>query len=417
MTTAISMSHQTAPVGTRERFALPPNARTALLERAAELGGGAALLGTCNRLELYVSAEIPPAALLDVVATTSGAPAELTHRAFRPYQGNDAVDHLFRVAAGLDSLVLGEAEILGQVRTAFSEAVAAGTTDRTITHLFHSAIRTGRRARVETAIGAHSVSISALAARLADQHFDGLRDRTAIVVGAGNAGRLAASALRDRGIGRLIIANRTIETAQVLAESLAAEPVSLDAVPTLLPVADIVLTSIGAGVSIISSTAVEAALSRREGAPMLLIDIAVPRDIDQAAAAIPGVTLFDVDHLEALATENAALRKAEVAAVERIVAASHADFATWAEQRAAIPTIRDLTGWADTVRARQLARALGGSGLSPEERERILPLLDSFSRSLVHQILHRPISAAREGPGPRNLAALRELFDLDQPED
>ncbi|HET7737302.1 MAG TPA: glutamyl-tRNA reductase [Tepidiformaceae bacterium] len=416
MTTAISMSHQTAPVGTRERFALAPDARAALLERAAEVGGGAALLGTCNRLELYVSAEIPPRALVELVASATTGSPELTRRAFRPYQGSDAVEHLFRVAAGLDSLVLGEAEILGQVRTAFSEAVAAGTTDRTITHLFHSAIRTGRRARAETAIGAHSVSVSALAARAADQHFDGIRERTAIVVGAGDAGRLAASALRDRGIGRLIIANRTFETARVLAESLRAEVVPLDALPSVLPAADIVLTSIGAGIPVISVKGAEAAMAQREGATMLLIDIAVPRDIDPAAGEVPGVTLLDVDHLEGLAAENAALRKAEVSAVEGIVAASVADFATWAEQRAAIPTIRDLTGWADTVRARQVARALKGSGLSPEERERILPLLESFSRSLVQQILHPPISAAREGPGPRNLAALRELFDLDSSE-
>ena len=414
MITAISISHARAAVAVRERFALSGEKRGNLLASLrASTGRGVAVVATCNRLEVYATGAVEARTLLEPVMSATGVSDDGCARAFVTFDGLDAVRHLFRVATGLESLVLGESEILGQVRTSFSEAAAAKVTDPVIDHLFHSAVRAGRRARAETAIGSHSVSVSALTARVALQHLGSLAGHTALIVGTGEAGRLAATVLRDLGISRLIVSNRTLASAQVLAESLSGEAVSIDRLEETLPHADVVIACAGAGAYLLGIDAVRHAMELREGLPMIFLDIGVPRDIDPAVAQLANVTLVDLDALAAFATENAARRQAEVAGAERIIDDCVAEFAAWIDVQAVAPTIRSLATWAELTRQRQVARALRHGELTVSERERLAPVIDALSRSLVKQILHRPVAAMRGGAaGGRQAEAVRALFDL-----
>jgi len=275
------ISHQSAPVALRERFAFSAEELPGALQTLATDFAGAAILSTCNRTEVYVASATEPGreALIRGLARAKGEP-EHDGGAFYHLEGIDAAGHLFRVAGGIESLVVGEHEILGQVRAAFTAATGAHTSTPVLARLFHTAIRTGRRARAETEIGGHGLSVSATAVTLSRRTLGDLRDKVVLIVGAGEAASLAASALAQQGAGRMLVTTRTFERAQDIALELGASAYPFAELPRLLSEADIAISSTAAPGHVIESADVAAAMASRPDRPLVIVDIAVPRDVD-----------------------------------------------------------------------------------------------------------------------------------------
>jgi glutamyl-tRNA reductase len=406
--TLVGINHHTAPVAVRERFAFAPEELPAVLPR---FGGPAVLLSTCNRTEVYLAVHHPIApasvvALLRELRGHAGAPDE----AFYDRRDLDAARHLFRVAAGIESMVLGESEILGQVRNAFAAATAANAHNAVLSELFHSAIRVGRRARSETGIGRHAVSVSSTAVALARRTLGELASRTVLVVSAGEAGKLAARSLADHGASRVLVTNRTPGRARALAVELGGEPVAFGKLVPALAEADIVISSSAAPDYLIGPDEVAGAVARRDGRPLLMIDIAVPRDVDPAVREFPQVHLYDIDDLQALVEDGRNARARELSKVETIVDGAVARFAEWMRARGVVPTVAALRERAEALRAAELERTLRRlRGLSPEQRQAV----EALTGSLVKKLLHDPIGRLKGQDGERYVAAVRELYALD----
>jgi glutamyl-tRNA reductase len=416
--TMAGISHHTAPLHVRERFALPSDGIPDFLRRAHSRFGATALLETCNRLELYLSGEHERDRVLDFLARELDSPRETIDRHFHLRYGPDAVRHLYGVASGIDSMVIGESEILGQVRAAFSLSVSAGVDDAVLSRLFHTAIRTGRRARTETGIGRHALSVSSIAVQQARALFPNLEVATVLVLGAGEAGRLAAEALVDQGVRHVVVVNRTLERAEALAVDLGGRAVPLEALPEALAAAQVVIASTGATETLVDVPTVEAAAGRRDAEPLLIIDIGVPRDFDPGVREVPGVTYFDLDDLQAVAAGNADLRQGEVGEVRALVDAETGQFLEWWEQLQVIPTISALTERAERLRQGEVTKTLRRLRVDAAEREHVEGLVESLTRALVKQILHDPIAALRErGDRDVYVEATRRLFRLDDPTD
>jgi glutamyl-tRNA reductase len=407
----VGTSHKLAPVEVRERVALDGPAASALAHELGAEGFEAVCLSTCNRTELYVVAPEGD----DAREAASGALARLADGDLGShlYRLTDeaAALHLFRVAAGLDSMVPGEGEILGQVRAAYEGGACGPVLDK----LFRGALHAGRKARTETAIGESPASVSAAAAALAQQVFGELDGRRVLIVGAGEVGELAARNLASRGAQIAFVANRTPERAAALAARLGSEPLALDRLGDELAGADVVVSSTGAPGFVITREQVKAGIGRRRrGAPLFLIDLAVPRDVEPSVADLEGCFLYDIDDLEAVVAESLAGRRREAARAESIVAAEAAGFRDWLASLDLVPAITSLREHAEAIRTAELAKAEGRlGGLSESERRTV----ESLTSQIVNKLLHAPIvrakeSAAREGVGYAD--ALRHLFGLDE---
>ncbi len=417
MITLAGISHHTATLRVRERLTVPDEAVPALLRQAHErFAGGAALLTTCNRLELYVGGEHDPDAVLGFVAGALDAPRDVVDRHVRVRHNADAVRHLYGVASGIDSMVLGETEVLGQVRSAFSRTVQAETDDAVISRLFHTAIRTGRRARTETAISTHALSVSSIAAQQARALFDDLSHATVLVIGAGEAGQLAAQALAAHGVRDVLVTNRTFAHAEALAAELDGQAIPFEGLPDALVSAHVVVSASAAPAPLVDAAAMQAVMGRRDGAPLLIVDIGVPRDFDPAVRDLPGVEYRDLDDLQAIADRNAEARRGEVAAVETIVEEEAQRFVEWWEQLQVVPTISALTERVESLRRAELAKTLRRLHVSDADRAHIEELADTLSRAVAKQILADPIHVLRErGDRDVYLDAIRTLFRLTPP--
>jgi len=316
------------------------------------------------------------------------------------------------VAAGIDSMVLGESQILGQVRDAMSAATQAGTLNGVLSRVFHSAIAAGKRARSETEIGRHAISISSAAVALARRHAGDLRDKTILVLSAGSTGKLAARSLAESSGARILIANRTAEKAQLLAEEIggAARGVPLERLNEGLAEADVVITGTGAGGFVLGPEQLAVPVSRRNGRGLLLIDVAVPRDIDPAVRRIPNVSLFDIDDVESEAESGRTVRQAEVQRVQAIVEEEVAGFLAWWESLDVVPVISALRERAEEIRRAELARALRRlPDLDDESRRRI----EAMTSAIVKKMLDRPIARLKDGADKAlYMEALEDLFDL-----
>jgi glutamyl-tRNA reductase len=410
--TMVGISHQHAPLAVRERFALSGEGLAAAREEIAQRFGAGAIVATCNRLELYVSSDPGTGPLRRFVCEVSGADPVLAERYLRPRRDAEAARHLYAVAAGIDSMVLGESEILGQVRSAFSATVAAGADDAVISRLFHTAIGVGRRARTQTAIGRHALSISSIAAHHARDTLDDLTRATVLVVGAGEAGRLAASSLVDFGVGAVVVCNRTYEHAEALAKQLGGRAAPFAALDAELAVADVVLAATGAPEPLLSRDRVTAALAGDERGPMLIIDISVPRTAEPAVASIPGVTYRDIEDLQEVAAANARARAGEVERVQALVDEETARFVDWQARLQVVPTIAALTERAEQMRRAELAKTLRRLDASTQQREQ----LEAMTKALVRRILHDPIATLRErGDRDAYVDAAQRLFRLGEP--
>jgi glutamyl-tRNA reductase len=308
-------------------------------------------------------------------------------------------------------MVLGEAEILGQVRVAFAAATQAGTHNAVLSQLFHEAIRAGRRARSETHIGRNAVSVSSTAVALAKRTLGGLESRTVLVVSAGEAGKLAARNLAKHGASRLLVTNRSRERARELAADLEGDVVAFDKLGTAMSDADIVISASSAPEFLIEVKHVQQALESRNGRPLLLIDIAVPRDIDPVVREFPQVHLYDIDDLQAAVEENRSSRRAEVARVEKIVDEAVARFSAWLRERGVVPTVAALRERADVLRDEEIERTLRKlPDLTQKERAAV----EAMATALVKKLLHDPIGRLKGPDGERYVGSLRELFALDE---
>ena len=404
--TLAGVSHHRAPIELRERVALDLESCGAL---AARVGGEAVVLSTCNRTELYLvreeHAEEEAVRTLAELADDRGA--ELAAALYR-LRDEAAALHLFRVAAGLDSLVPGEGEILGQVRTAFEAGAPGPFLDR----LFRQALHAGRRVRLETAIGESPASVPSAAAALAQQVFEDLGGRRVLLLGAGKMSEATARNLVSRGAEIAVVANRTLEHGEELARRLGARALSLDAVDAELGDADVVVSATSASGHVLSRDAVAAALRARKGRPMLLLDLAVPRDLDPAINELDGCFLYDVDDLEAVVAETISGRRSEAARAERLVEEEAARFRDWHAALDVVPTIASLRALAEEIRDSELARA--GGRLSERERRHVESVTSQILAKLLHLPTIRMKEAAAAADGVVYADVVRHLFGLGE---
>ncbi len=416
----LGVSHRTAPVDLRERLDFSSRDVGAAVESLAARSSAteSVVLSTCNRSEIYVASADSGRAREELLAFL-GDYHQLAREAFLPHlfshEDTTAAHHLFRVAAGLDSLVLGEPQILGQVKDAFQAAAERRCTGPLLSKAFHWAFGVGKRVRTETALGEGAVSISFAAVALARKIFGRLEGRRVLVVGAGETSALTAQHLRSHGAGEIVITNRTAAAADVLANQVAGRAVPWTDMASSMALADIVVTATGSQRPIITRADVEAATGRKRVDPLFIIDIAVPRDVDPSVSEIEQVFLYNVDDLQGIVSENLARRGAEIARAEAIVSEELARFTSWHRSRRAIPTVVALRQRFDDIRRAELRRLEAKLGaLSPEARMRI----DEVTRLIVEKLLLEPTEQLKALPDEETQAAYTEavnrLFRLSE---
>ena len=414
----MGVSHRSAPLELLERCTV---AAADVPKRLGDLAScenvsEAVVVSTCNRTEAYVVAEKFHAAFGEVrdffCALSGAAPAQLSDHLYVHYD-DDAARHLFRVTSGLDSVVLGEHEILGQVRTAWDAARTEGTVGTVLNQLFRHGIGAGKRARTETDISRGTASISHAAVSMAKNHLDTLEGSRVLVVGAGEMAEGMIVALAAAGPAAVQVANRTPSHAEALAARVGGHHLPLASLEDALVEVDLLLTSTGATSVIVDHASVGAVIERRAGRPLLIVDIAVPRDVDPAVARLAGVTLLDMDDLARFADTGHVRRQAEVAAVESILVDETERFAADRSAREMAPLIESLRGRAEAVRQSEIERALAAY---PELDDGAREALERATAALVNKLLHQPTvalrTAAGKAKGDRLADSVRDLFDL-----
>ena len=411
---AIGLNHTTAPVGIRERVTFGPDIVVAALRSVTELPGvhEAVILSTCNRTEVYCYADADTLELTrEWLAGFHGLAVEDIAPYLYAHQGREAVYHLLSVASGLDSMVLGEPQILGQVKSAFQTAQDAGRTGKLLTRLFQHAFGTAKQVRTDTAIGDSPVSVAFAAVSLARQIFADLSEQTALLIGAGETVELAARHLLQNGIGRLIVANRTIARARELATQFNAYAIGLTEIPAHLPEADIVIASTASPVPILGKGTVESALKRRRHRPVFMVDIAVPRDIEAEVADLEDVYLYTVDDLDEVIQGNLQSRQEAAEQAREIITFQVDEFLGWMRSLDAVGLIQDYRRQAGRIRDEVLGKALRmlECGKPPEEA------LNFLAQTLTNKLLHTPSTQLREAGSAGQhelLRAANALFQL-----
>jgi glutamyl-tRNA reductase len=416
---AIGASHKTAPLALREKLALPEGRAAGVLGEltATDAIQEAVAISTCNRTELYLltsdAVEAESAALAILARQAGTRPTELLG-ALYSLHGTDAVRHLFSVAAGLDSMIVGEAEVQGQVKRSYELALVEGVTGPITNRLFRDALGTGKRVRTETAVGRSQVSVSSVAVKLAADMLGDLASRRVLIVGAGENGELTARALRERGVHTVFVANRHRDRAIGLAQRFGGTAVRFDELPAELERADIVVSSTASPHQIVGRAEMEVVARARAGRPLVLIDIAVPRDIDPAVRDLPGIALYDMDDLQREVARNLGGREAEAARARTVVDAEVERYDAWLASLDVVPTISALHGRGEQVVQAVLAENESRwESLSERDRERV----EAMARAIVTRLLHEPTlrlkGTGEDEPSYRHVHALRELFALD----
>jgi glutamyl-tRNA reductase len=416
MIVVVGLNHDTAPVAVREALAFPKDALPAALGRVREEAGlaEAVILSTCNRVEVYGRAVggAPLDAMAAFLARAHGRePTEIASHLYR-LEGEAAVRHAFRVAASLDSMVLGEAQILGQVKSAYLIAEKTGTLGSVLNALRNRSIAAAKRVRNETAIGRNAVSVSHVAVELARKIFGELRDRSVLLVGAGKMSELAARQMVRDGARASVLGGRTFEKAEQLAAALGGRAAPFEALRSELARADIVISGTGASGVIVHRQDVEAAQAARRGRPLFLIDIAVPRDIADDAASVSGVFLYDLDDVKTVAEANLRERKKEAAAAESILHDEIRGFLEWQRSLDVVPLLVELRKRADEIRKAEIEKARHRLGpLTPEQEN----ALEAATSGIVNKLLHGPTVQLKEMAGsgqPEHVGLIRKLFGL-----
>jgi len=407
----LGVSHRTAPVELRERLDFSSRDLGAAIEALALRPSAAetVVLSTCNRSEIYVASGDPARAREEVTGFLSEY-HRLPESVFTPHlfshDSEAAVRHLFRVAAGLDSIVVGEPQILGQVKDAFQAAAEHHRAGPVLSKLFHWSFLVGKRVRTETGLGEGAVSVSFAAVALARKIFGQLNGRRVLVVGAGEISTLTAQHLRANGVGEILVTSRTQAHAEALAASVNGRSVPWDDLAQGVAASDIVVTATGSQRPIITRAQVEASRHRRD--PLFIIDIAVPRDVEASVGDIEQVFLYNVDDLQTLVQENLSRRSSEVDRAEAIVAEEVAKFGAWQRSRGAVPTIVALRERFDRIRRSELNRLDGKlSGLTPEARTRV----DEVTRLIVEKLLLEPTEQLKGLPDEETQVAYTEAIN------
>jgi glutamyl-tRNA reductase len=412
------MNHRSAPVALREQLALEEDK---IREILADLAGRGLLdevmiISTCNRVEVYGVAAVPGEARTAAFGRL-GSHRGLTWRDLEPHvytsTGDEAVLHAFRVAASLDSLILGEPQILGQVKDAFALAQSTGTAGPVLHALMHRTFAAAKRVRTETEVGRLAVSVSYAAVELARKIFDGLEGRAVLLLGAGEMSELAARHLVDHGALPLYVANRTWSRAQELARALGGTAVPFEQLAATLALVDIVIASTAAPEPIVTAAQVRAALQGRRNRPLFLIDIAVPRNVEPAVNDIENAFCYDIDDLRSVVEANLKERQREALRAQALLEGEVAKFSTRLQQLDVVPTIVSLREKLEAIRRAELERALGRLPGAGEETRRVM---EAMSQAIVNKVLHAPMvklkDSSRAGHGRRWTEVISELFGL-----
>ncbi|MHB8243248.1 MAG: glutamyl-tRNA reductase [Solirubrobacteraceae bacterium] len=416
---ALGISHKTAPVALRERLAFTESEGVEFARQATATSEvrEAVVISTCNRTEVYLVVGDPVQAESDVLGLLARRadirPTELAEAIYSP-RNCDTARHLYRVTAGLESMIVGEAEIQGQVRRAHEAAMRAGCTGPLSNRLFAAALTTGKRVRSETAIGSSRVSVPSVAVDLALSVLGGLEQRHVVILGAGETSELTARALAEQGAGTIFVANRHADRALSLAQRFGGSVVGLDKLPDQLLHADIVLSSTSSPHPIVGREELELVMAERHGRPLLFIDIAVPRDIDPACGEVEGVSLYDIDDLQAVVARNLSSREEEAPRAMAIVDEEIHRFARWLGQLDTLPTVSALREHGNAIVEQVLAENSGRwESASPRDIARV----EAIARAVMTRLLHEPTIRLRSLSADRGHASLeivRELFGLPQ---
>ena len=414
----IGLNHKTAPVEIRERFTFSPEQVTETLNRLQADSSlvECALLSTCNRTEFYA---VPQGSAEDGINTLNGflnsqqqmAQAELEKLTYH-HRGTLAVNHLFSVSSGLDSLILGENQILGQVRRAYIQAQEASCTGPILEKLFPWALRIGKRARSETEISRGASSVAAAAVELAQKIFGEMKGRNVLLLGAGKMGKKSLNLLTKTGVNEVQIVNRTLEKAEELAEQCGGTAVPFDMLDEALTSVDILIASTGAPHYIVTKERISSVMRQRRGKPLFVIDIAVPRDIEPACGEVENSYLYNIDDLQSVVDKNLARRHTEAQAVLGMVKTATEDFCKYLDARKASSAIVSLRQHFDSIKTGELEHFKDKKHASEKELE----LLDNFARRLVNKLLHQPTSKLRQlsegGATPEELLNSLEILGL-----
>jgi glutamyl-tRNA reductase len=411
--TAFGINHKSASVDLRGRIAFAPETVVESLQ-AAQVTMGAdevALLSTCNRTEIYLSGDISDEQLLDWLAASKRLDRADLEVCYYCHRDNQAIRHMISVASGLDSLVLGEPQIFGQIKSAYSVGREAGTVASELNNAFQQAFAAAKRVRSETAIGQNPVSVAYASVSLAEQIFADLKNAHALLIGAGETIELVARHLQDKQIGQITVANRTLTRAQTLAEDFSAEAILLSDIPDYLHRADIVISSTASQLPILGKGAVESALKLRKHKPIFMVDIAVPRDIEPEVEELEDVYLYTVDDLEEVIQDNLRARQTAADLALDIV---DQEVQSWsAKQRAlaVVDTIRAFRDSAELIRDAEVEKALA----SLERGQDSADVINALARNLTNKLLHKPttkLKQASEEGRDNTIDATHELFDL-----
>lgn len=420
----VGLSHKTAPVEIREKVAFAPTQMEAPLRRMLALPeiSEAVIVSTCNRVELYAVSRNPEAAVLELkrfLAEHHRLLMEQLAPHLYDYEGEDAIRHVLRVSASLDSMVIGEPQILGQIKTAYGYATEHKTVGVILNRFLHKAFSVAKRVRTETEIASNAVSVSFAAVELARKIFDKLEDKTVLLIGAGEMCELAAKHFVNNGVGKVLVTNRTFSRAEKLAaEFPGGIPVSFENFREQLHRVDIVLSSTGAPDYVLEAKQVKQVLKTRRYKPMFMIDIAVPRDIDPLAGKLDGIYLYDVDDLQGVVQANLKEREKEAAKAERIIDGEIQQFQKWLATLEVKPTIVALRRQFDQVRQAELEKTLANlNGLGNKERKAI----EAMANAIVNKILHHPTNILKQSQNGSNgdlyIDAVRTLFGLPEQSD
>lgn len=412
----VGLNHRTAPLQIREQLAVTTEQLPeAIKEMRLYLKHGV-ILSTCNRMEVYTVCDEELDGNIKMFMTNHFG---VTIKELEPYLyiywQEESVRHLLRVASGLDSMILGETQILGQVRNAFNASTKAGVTQGPLSRLFHHAIRTGRRTRKETDISRNSLSVSQACVQLVHDVLGELSLLNVMVIGAGEVGNLAAKALGYSGVRNIVVTSRTFQHAKELGKELVARVIPFSDMPSELSKVDIVIGSTGSPEYIISKNMVVDAMRKRLTKPMFLMDIAIPRDIDPAVKELDGIFLRDIDDLEHVSEANRLERQQSAELAQDIIEEEVASFLKWFRVLEVVPLISSIRDKAERVRNKELSKTLKklGKDVTLEQQER----LDTMTRAIVNKLLHEPITYLREQRSPSHLQLARELFNIKEREE
>ncbi len=424
MLKVIGLSHHTAPVEVRERFVFDAaDGEQALHAAVADGVVEAVLLSTCNRTELYLvlGEDAGTDAAVAVLAEHAGLTADEARRYLYTFEERRGVEHLFRVVSSLDSMILGEPQIQGQVKTAYERAVAAAAEGNAVvgpflSRLFQHALSVGGKVRSETSLGTGAASIPSAAAELARKIFGPLRGLTALVIGAGEMSELSLECLIGEGARGTVVASRSEERARAVAKRVGSEFARFEDFPRLLRRADIVISATAAPHAVITRELMERALPQGPDKPLLVVDIALPRDVEPEVGEMPNLFVYDIDNLRQIVDDNLERRQKEIPRAERIVQAAVEEFWSWHSARDVVPLIRALRGRAEELRASELERAMRRlRHLPPED----LAAVEALTRQLLNKVLHAPTTrlrqAAAAGRALDVVDAARYLFELEEP--